>query len=100
MIKVYLYLFLFIFNLLNEPLYRIIVSLFSLRLFSQQEFRYRRGGVDLLFIEKSTTDENAWAPTGDEPLPNEGPTGDEVERKTHSEFMELFNTTIVSDSLR
>lgn len=36
--------------------------------------------------------------TGDEPLPNEGPTNDEIDRDAQSVFMESFNTTIVSDS--
>lgn len=55
--------------------------------------------LDLLFISNNSTSENVWAPTGDEPLLNKRPPGDEVEHDNQSDFTESFNTTIVSDSI-
>lgn len=49
------------------------------------------------FIGNSANRENVWLPTGDEAMPSGGPTSNEVDQESHSEFMESFNTTIVSD---
>lgn len=36
--------------------------------------------------------------TGDDPIPSKGPTPDEVDHDTHSEFLESFNTTVLLDA--
>lgn len=50
-----------------------------------------------MFIGNSATGQNAWHPIGDEPMPSWGPTGDDVDHESHTEFMESSNTNLVSD---
>lgn len=45
------------------------------------------------FIGNSATEESVWILTSDEPIPSEGLTGDDVV----IDFIETFDTTIVSD---
>lgn len=65
-----------------------------------REFGYRplqfEEELDNLFIRNNTTGKSAWAPTSDDPKPNEGPTPDEDYHDTHSEFMESYNTNFLS----
>lgn len=52
-----------------------------------------------MFINNNATSEKALAPTGDEPIPSEGPIPTtDVDYDTQSESMESFNTTILSDA--
>lgn len=70
--------------------------------FMIKEFQYKplqfKEELDNLFIDNSATKENAWAPTGDNPIPYEGPMPDDLDQDTHTEFMESFNTSVLSDA--
>lgn len=49
----------------------------------------------MLFIGASPIGENMWVPTDDEPMPNRGPTSNDVDQESHMEFIESFNTTTI-----
>lgn len=67
-----------------------------------REFRYKplqfKAELDNLFIGNSATGDNAWAPTTNAPIPNEGPIPDEDARDKHSEGKESHNTNLLSDA--
>lgn len=67
-----------------------------------REFRYKplqfEAELDNLFTGNSATGENAWAPTTDAPMPSEGPTPNEDACDTHSDYMESYNTNLLSDA--
>lgn len=68
-----------------------------------REFRYKplqfKEELDNLFISNSATGEKIWGPTRDEPIPiDEGPITTDGDHDMGSEFMEPFNTTILSDA--
>lgn len=66
------------------------------------EFQYKplqfEKELDNFFIGNSATGENAWVPTGDEPIPSEAPFPTSGDFYTGLEYMEFFNTTILSDA--
>lgn len=68
-----------------------------------KEFRYKplhlEEELDNLFIGNGATRENAWGSTGRDPIPSEGPKPDNLDQAMHSEFMESFNTAVLSDAV-